>query len=313
MVKKYTFDDLQREYGVREAERLAFIDFIFHFKGALSRSDLTTFFGLKEAAASQAITQYRELRPFNIEYERSLGKNVILRTSFEPLIELDAEMALGMLANGFNKNKLWEDSLLPYVRIGSSPKKLDVAIVSRVTRAIGEKYALNCKYFSGTSNNHGDRTLFPTAIFYDGISWMFRAYHKNTETNKGSFKCFDFSRVVSVNEIPTMNPEKGEDLNGDDDWHLTTPIVLKIHPHLKDDQKILLRYEYGIAPNSDEFVINTKAVLFYYLVRQWKIDVRSVVTTPADTSAGDYNFHLQNRSTLEHLHCMENVFKQFPS
>ncbi|MES2822477.1 MAG: WYL domain-containing protein [Pseudomonadota bacterium] len=313
MIKKHTFDSLQREYGVREAERLAFIDFVLQFKGALSRIDLTAFFGLKEAAASKAIAQYRELRPDNVEYERSLGKNVIVRASFDPLIHLESEVALGMLANGFNKNKLLEDSLLPYVRIGNISQKLNVEFVSRITRAISEKSAISCKYFSATSSNHGDRTLFPTAIFYDGMSWMFRAYHKNLEANTGSFKCFNFSRLVSVTEMSKMYANKGEDLNADNDWHLTTPIVLKIHPYLKPDQQAILRYEYGVNPDTDEFVINTKAVLFYYLAKQWKIDVRSIVTAPLDTSAEFYNFHLQNRSTLEHLHCMENVFKIFPS
>lgn len=311
VIKKYTFDILQREFGVRDAERLAFIDFIFQFKGSLSRNDLTAFFGLKEAAASQALTEYRVLRPFNIEYERSLGKNVIVRTTFEPLIEIDAEMALGMLANGFNKNKLMDGPLIPYVRIGSVPKKLNVELVAKVTRAISEQYAISCKYFSATSSNHGDRTLFPTAIFYDGVSWMFRAYHKNMETNQGNFKCFDFSRLISATEIPKMTSAKGEDLNSDSDWHLVTPIVLGIHPSLKSDQQDLLRYEYGINSVSDEFIINTKAVLFYYLVRQWKIDVRPVIPTSNDEKSMSYNFHLKNRNTLEHLHCMENVFKDF--
>jgi hypothetical protein len=312
VIKKYTFDELQREYGVREAERLAFIDFIFQFKGALSRSDLTTFFGLKEAAASQAIAQYRELRPHNVEYERSQGKNVIVRNSFETLIEFEAELALGMLANGFNKNKLLEESLLPYVRIGNVPKKLEVGLVSKVTRAISEKSAISCKYFSANSSNHGDRVLFPTAIFYDGVSWMFRAYHKNLETNRGNFRCFDFSRLISATEMPKISSNKGEDLNSDSDWHLVTPIVLKIHPNLTQDQKELLRYEYGVHSDTDELVINIKAVLFYYLVRQWKIDVRLSIDGDSAKNA-DYNFHLQNKSTLEHLDCMENVFKQFQS
>lgn len=317
VIKKYTFPDLQVEFGVRDAERLAFIDFIFQFKGALSREDLKAFFGLKEAAASLAIAQYRDLRGHNIEYERSLGKNVIVRSSFEPLIEFEAEMALGMLANGFNKNKLMDEPLLPYVRIGSVPKKLNVDLVSKVTRAISEKSAISCKYLSANSNNHGDRTLFPTAIFYDGVSWMFRAYHKNMETNNGNFRCFDFSRLISANEMPRMFAAKGEDLHSDNDWHLVTSIVLKIHPKLKSDQQDLLRHEYGISPDSDELIINTKAVLFYYLVRQWKIDVRFDIDSGSDQDESKdkemYNFHLQNRNSLEHLDCMENVFKPFPA
>jgi hypothetical protein len=309
--KIYTFDSLQRERGVKDAERLAYIDFFLRFKGTLSRNDLTSFFGLKEAAASQTISQYRELRPLNVEYHRGIGKNAILRSSFEPLIEIEAEMALGMLANGFNKNKLLDDCLLPYARIGNSPKKLNVDLVSKVTRAICEKSAISCKYFSATSNNHGERVLFPTAIFYDGISWMFRAFHKDMNTHRGLFKCFDFSRLVSVDELHTLYAEKGEDLEGDADWHLTTPIILKVHPHLSDEQKKVLRYDFDISQDSDELAITTKAVLFYYLVKQWKIDVRTELVDVEKIKKEEqnyYNFHLQNRSSLKHLHCMQHVF-----
>lgn len=308
MSTKYAFDNLQRDLGIKDAERLAYIDFFLQFKGGLSRNDLTSFFGLKEAAASQAIAQYKGLRPYNVEYDRGLGKNVIVRKSFDPLIEFDAEMALGMLANGFNKNKLREESLLPYARIGNSPKKLNVNFVSKITRAICEKSAISCKYFSAASNNHGDRILFPTAIFYDGISWMFRAFHKDMNTRRGLFKCFDFSRLVSVDELHTVYAEKGEDLEGDADWHLTTPIILNIHPHLSDEQKKVLRYEFDINPDSDELVITTKAVLFYYLVRQWKIDVRTELVDIKEEYQNHYNFHLQNRNSLQHLHCMQHVF-----
>lgn len=311
MIKKYTFGALCEEFGVKDAERLAYIDFFFQFRGSLSRSDLSSFFGLKEAAASQTITQYRELRPENVEYERGVRKNVIVRASFQPLIELDAELALGMLANGFNKNKLFDGSLIPYIRIGNSPKKLNVELVAKVTRAISEKSAISCRYFSATSSNHSDRRLYPTAIFYDGISWMFRAYHKDLETNLGSYKCFDFARLISAIELPRIFAGSGEDLESDSDWHMITPIVLKPHPNLTDDQKKIVRYDFDITLDSDELIIKTRAVLFYYLVRQWKIDVRR---NPIEKSCGgdEYTFHLQNRNTLEHFKCMEHVFKQFP-
>jgi hypothetical protein len=309
--KKRTFDALNEERGIKTAERLAYIDFFLQFRGGLSRNDLTSFFGLKEAASSQIIAEYRDLRPQNVQYDRGVGKNVIVRDSFEPLIDFDAEIALSMLATGFNKNRLLEESMIPYVRIGNSPKKLNVELVAKVTRAISERSAIECKYFSATSNNHGTRTLFPTAIFCDGVSWMFRAYHKDPITDS-SFKCFDFSRLIAVTELSNIYAGKNEVLESDSDWHMVTPIHLTVHPNLSSKQQAVLKCDFDIEPEANEMVVNTRAVLFYYLVKQWKIDVRNIVPLQSITNSENYYFHLQNRSSLEHLHCMEYVFKNIP-
>lgn len=311
MNRKRTFEALNEERGVKTAARLAYIDFFLQFRGGLSRNDLNSFFGLKEAASSQIIAEYRELRPFNVEYDRGAGKNVILRDSFEPLIDFEAEVALSMLATGFNRKRLLEESMIPYVRIGNSPKKLDVDLISKVTRAISGRYAIECRYFSATSNNHGTRMLFPTAIFCDGVSWMFRAYHKDPIADS-SFKCFDFSRLIDVTELSNISAGKNEVLESDADWHMVTPIHLKVHPNLPLKEQAILKCDFNIEPEKNELIVNTKAVLFYYLVKQWKIDVRTAVPTEGITNPENYNFHLQNRSSLEHLHCMEHVFKNIP-
>jgi hypothetical protein len=308
VTKKRTFEALTDERGIKTAERLAYIDFFLQFRGGLSRNDLNSFFGLKEAASSQIIAEYRDLRPLNIEYDRGIGKNVIVRDSFEPLLDFDAEVALSMLATGFNKNRLLEASMIPYVRVGNSPKKLDVELVAKVTRAISERSAIECKYFSAASDNYGTRTLFPTAIFCDGISWMFRAYHRDPNADS-SFKCFDFSRLTTVIELPNLYAGKNEVLESDSDWHMVTPIHLRVHPNLSSKQQAVLKCDFDIDPQTNELVVSTKAVLFYYLVKQWKIDVRNTVPLQSTKDSENYNFHLKNRSSLEHLHCMEYVFK----
>ena len=117
MNRSFTYEMLLHELGVQKADRLSYIDFLLQFKGSLSRADLTSFFGIKEASASQVISEYRELRPNNVEYDRRQGKNVILYSTFSPLIEISAENGLGMLANGFNKTKLSEMPLIEYERI----------------------------------------------------------------------------------------------------------------------------------------------------------------------------------------------------
>lgn len=303
------FSELVGREGVQIAERLAYIDFLLQFKGSFSRSDLTAFFGLKDAAASNLVSKYKEHRSTNVFYDRKAGKNVINVKHFEPLLELGAETALGMLGNGFNKNKLQDNPMIPYERVGLSPKKLDVTFVSKISRAICNHSGVICCYRSGSSSNHAPRVLFPTAIFFDGMAWMFRAYHRGDISGANEFKCFDFARIQSVEESDLV-ADAHERLEKDADWHITTPIHLELHPTLSESNKAATRIEFGIDDGSNELIINVKAVLFYFIAKYWRIDVSTETdNTHPYTSQSYYKFHLKNRKTLEHLHCMENVFK----
>lgn len=303
-MENFTYDELIEKYNVQRAERFAYIDFVLRFLGGIKRSDLLKFFGIGDAAASKEISEYKKLRSSNVDYDRVLRKNVILRDTFRPLIDLDAETALGMLANGFNKNKLYDRPMLPYQRIGATPHYLNTELVSMITRAINSKTAIKCNYVSGNSNNRGERTLLPTAFFYDGQSWMFRAFHRDSTTGKGHFKCFEFSRLLNVTECPNDAANFSETLPQDADWHLVAPLQLTLHPSLSPYKKATLIQEFGLDEDQHEFVITEKAVLVYYLKKHWKIDVND-----SPNSEGSYNFHLKNGDTLKHLHCMENVFK----
>ena len=125
-MEDFTYEGLIEKYNAQRAERFAYIDFVLKFLGGLNRSDLLEFFGIGDAAASKEISEYKKLRPTNVEYDRVLRKNGLLRDTFVSLLDLDAETALGMLANGFNKNKLYNRPMLPYQRVGATPRHLNV-------------------------------------------------------------------------------------------------------------------------------------------------------------------------------------------
>ncbi|MEF1336715.1 transcriptional regulator, partial [Vibrio rotiferianus] len=106
----------------KKSKRLAYIDFKLFFTGHVSRADLNEVFGIAEAASSRALTEYSALRPKN----KVQKTNTIIRDSFNPLIEFDAEQALGMLAHGFNSNMRFNEAELTYEGIGKIPNRLNV-------------------------------------------------------------------------------------------------------------------------------------------------------------------------------------------
>ena len=149
-MNEMTFLQLQNED--KNADRMAYIDFKIRFTGFINRSDLTSMFGLASAAASNMMTKYLELRPDNMEYDRKLRANTIT-DKYKPLLSIDADTALGMLANGFNKNKLIDNPIVPYARIGQIDNPLvdNIDDVAKITRAMARGYAISTKYDSKSS------------------------------------------------------------------------------------------------------------------------------------------------------------------
>lgn len=304
---KFTYDDLVQKYNTQRAERFAYIDFVLRFMGGINRSDLLEFFGIGDAAASKEISEYKKLRPENVEYDRVLRKNVLLQTTFKPLLEIDAEVALGMLANGFNKNKLYDRPMLPYQRVGATPKHLDTDLISKVTRAIHSRTAIKCKYLSKSSDNYDERILLPTSFIYNGQTWLFRAFDRNNNNPKSrKFKFFAFSRVLNVEEMDSESALPSETIEQDSDWHLIVPLQLTLHPSLKEKEKLTLIQDFGLNDESHEFTYTEKAVLVYFLVKNWKIDLGNSPLAKGEP----HNFSLKNADSLKHLECMENLFKE---
>ena len=287
------YKKFESEHGIQRAERMIFIDFQLRFTSTIRRSDIIDQFGVAESAASKEIAEYKKLAPGNVDYDHKRRSNVVLQ-SYKPIFNIGAEQGLGMLANGFNKNLLFEKPIAPYQRVGIFPRQLDVDLVSKVTQALSNKVGLKCKYLTTNSSNFGERLLFPTAIFYDGKTWMFRAFH--SESNM--YKNFNFVRVMHAKVLHDVIAQERETTEADGDWTTKIPIVLKLHPSLKEQEELVVRKDFGLEDGTNEFTYFERAALVYYLIDNWNIDV--ALKASAKSQKG-YKFHLVLREMLGHF------------
>ena len=253
------------------AERMAYIDFKLRFTGSINRSDLHNMFGLAEASASKMMARYSSLREDNMRYNPKLRFNEIVRKGFDPLLNLDAETALGMLANGFNRNKLYDTPELGYVRVGNVASNLKTKNVEKITRAMALGYAVTCKYLSSSSDNHGRRMLFPLSLLFDGRNWIFRAYHRK-EDGTGAFRNFNFSRACDVEECIEEKRKVTEELSSDKEWNTQIPLMLIPHGRLGSLKKETLIVDYGLS--EEKLIVTEKAALLWFLFNLWSIDTR---------------------------------------
>ncbi|RZM84948.1 transcriptional regulator [Pseudoalteromonas rubra] len=295
MATTYDYAKLNEEYG-SNAERLAFVDFKLRFTGIIQRTDLAEAFNLAEASSSRLLSLYHELKPNNMRYDRSKKVNVICEESYEPIIAMDAEIALGMLSHGFNKNRLIGKPILNYARVGKVPEQLNIDQVSTLTRAMFNQQAINCQYISANSSNHSNRELVPLTLISDGKNWLFRAYDRSSDDY--SFKNFNFARACNINLAVTSDKDAQpyELLAHDIKWNTLQPLLLELHPNLNDDLKASVRRDYGMADDQNEILLTERGALIWLLCNQWLIDKRDEESSKSKSRY--YNFQLKNRHML---------------
>jgi len=299
----YTYKSLKDSHP-KSADRLSFIDFMLKFTGIIRRADISDMFNLSDAASSKILSEYSELCPKNIEYNRSVRANAIVRDSYKSLLEFNADTALGMLANGFNKNKLSSPNktTIPFERIGQIPNNLETESIAKITRAINGKYAITCCYESEHSSNHEERVIVPLAIMHDGTNWMFRGFHRNSPSSV-SYKIFHFSRAKNVIEHFNQKKYKGtseETLESDKEWNLILPLQLKIHKDRDEKDAMRIRTDFGIEDGSNELTIFIRAALLWLVERKWFIDKEAHKQDfKKKGNKQFYNFQLLNADMIE--------------
>ena len=262
-------------------------------------------FNLSDAAASKVLADYSNICKKNIVYNRSVRANAIVRDSYEPLIDFDAETALGMLANGFNKNKLSlpAKTIIPFEKIGKVTNNLSTNFIGKITRAIKGKYAISCEYRSENSDNHHRRTIIPLAMMHDGVNWMFRGYHRDDE-NKVFFKNFHFSRAFDVVEHfgeKTYKALSHETLDLDKEWNLILPLQLQLHTDRSESQKARIRTDFGIPENKNEMTTSVRCAFQWIIEKEWFIDSRNGEEKLEDKTPKFYKFKLLNAEMLKLL------------
>ncbi|EMC2463214.1 WYL domain-containing protein [Vibrio alginolyticus] len=306
----YTYNELKNK-DKNNADRLIFIDFMLRFTGSIKRVDITELFNLSDAAASKMLAAYADLRPNNMSYNRSLRVNTIEK-GYEPLIDWNAETAMGMLAHGFNKNKITDTDkvILPYEKINTLPHQMNINHVERITRAISNGHAIQCKYYSKNSTNHATRTIVPLNILHDGENWMFRAYDRSEEDpSRNKFKFFHFARMLDVNEhqnVEELKQNSYETLANDPDWNVEIPLSLIIHEdRIEKKERAAIRKDFGIEERSDELLILKKPAYFWILKNKWHIDTRPIQDINnencSQTDKKYYRFRLNNLSMVNKL------------
>ena len=246
-----------------QRERLLYIDFRVNFLGTIRRNNLEQRFGIKAAASTRDITQYRDIAINNLEYDTK-AKVYTRSNQFKPLFEHSIDYALSVLCHGFGGDPATSSTgLLSACVQPMALNKPSLEVLSVLSRAIHLKKVIKTTYTS-TSSGKKKREIIPFSLINTGHRWHVRAYDRRRD-RFSDFVLTRFSRPEIIESI--IQPH--EKLESDIQWNRIVEMEIVPHPHLKYKESVELDYSISKGGFLD---VGIRAALSGYFLRYWNID-----------------------------------------
>lgn len=249
------------ELSQTQRERLAFLEMRAYFSGELRRADIEARFGIKPAAASRDLSQYRDIAPENLDYD-SVARCYRPSETFHPLFEFQSERVLAWLLQGFGDGlHVRQRPVAPCEGPGNLTKP-DLSVLGTVTRSMCAKRALWINYLS-LSSGPTKRVIVPVALADNGLRWHVRGYDRERQR----FSDFVLTRIVKTQEIDGDVVES-ELPPADEQWARMVDMELAPHPGIKHPK--VIEADYGLE--NGVLKIKARAALAGYVLRRWSVD-----------------------------------------
>lgn len=272
------------ELNFAQKQRLAYIDFKLYFTGVMTRSEIVAHFELGMAAATRDIKLYKDLAPYNLEYN-NIDKKYYISSKFKPLFKHDAKRTLVKLANQISDGFDAIDTMTFPIESPSSLNVPVIDIVAKLSQAIINKKVINITYTS-LSSGVSERALVPHSIVDNGLRWHLRAYDRKTDSFR-DFVLTRISKVVILKPKPAVHEGKLEDHQ----WMRMVPLELVPHPS-NINHSAAIEMDFGLK--NGVLSINVRAAMAGYLLRRWNVDC----SESASLSGPEYQLYLRNTQTL---------------
>lgn len=265
-----------------QRDRLAFIELRVRFIGEIRRQDLVSRFGIQSAAATRDLALYKELVPYNIDYD-SKGKSYVTGSAFKPLFDFPPERVLAWLSQGFGDGEPVPLKACIASEIPLQITQPDLEMLARVTRAIHQQSPLKIRYCSITSGR-SDREIVPFALINIGLRWHVRAYDRKSQ----KFRDFVITRIKQSVEMKGSQIEPHERSDQDIQW--TRIVELELVPHPDQPRPEITEMDYGIEGGL--LRMKLRAATAGYILRQLNVDCSP------DHSLSGHEFRLWLRDPL---------------
>jgi len=245
------------QWAVRE--RLAFIERVAWWRGAVNRSDLREIFGISAAQASADLQLYLELNPgalaYNLKAKRYESGPAMTCALHEPHLEEAVRQFLGERSPAPTSQVNADAG--DRVDLSVAPMRTATPNVERcVFLALLERRRLRIRYWSVRSSRGKGREIAPHALGHDGYRWHARSWC----FEDGIYKDFVLSRMERA-DWPGDPFECGV---ADDAWDRFVEVNLVPNRALDEAQRRTIERDYGMRGGRLVFRVR-EAMLEYCL------------------------------------------------
>ncbi len=202
------------------------------------------------------------MAPRNIEYDTK-GKVYVRGSWLRPLFEFPAERVLTWLSQGYGDGEpiQWKGTV---AHEGASlPGKIDLEILSVLTRAIHQGAAVEATY-RALSSGLTTREIVPFALADSGLRWHVRAFDRRSR----EFRDFVLGRLDDARIVPGAVADR-EKPDQDIQWNRITELELVPHP-ANVQHPDTIEAEYGME--SGVLKVRARAAMAGYLLRRGNVD-----------------------------------------
>jgi len=258
--------------------RLEFIEFRLYWDGGINRSDITGYFGVSVPQASKDLSQYQELAPGNIDYDKS-EKRYVATTAFKPkFLQADADQYLSQLRAVTEReaapDETWLGSIPTADWMPIPHRRVDPVVLRTLLAAIRDRQAVKV-FYQSMSDKHPDpiwRIISPHALGSDGFRWHVRAFCSIDRI----FKDFLLSRCLKCKPAGEAEAKPEDDVS----WHELIELRLKPNPGLSKSQQQVIASDFDMDNN--ELRLSVRKSLLYYFEKRLRLDVAEALDDPRE-------------------------------
>jgi hypothetical protein len=245
-----------------QEERLIYIDFFLYFFGAISRNDLMTRFGIKQAAATRDITLYRARATNNLEYD-PVKKTYKRSHQFKPQYTYDVHHVLNCIARGFSgQNFQVQENGLLLCEIPQLLNNPELSVVSVITRAIKQSRVVKMDYAS-IRGGRDTIEFVPFALVDNGLRWHVRGFNRS----RNEFSDCVLTRIGAA-ELLDESPQKHETKESDNQWNRIVSLELIPHPSIEKPLGVIA--DHNMIDGKKR--VEMRAAVAGYFLRLWNVD-----------------------------------------
>ena len=258
--------------------RLEFIEFRLYWEGGINRAEIMNQFGVSVPQASKDLSQYQELAPGNIEYDKSEKRYFATPRFKSRFLKPNPDEYLSQIRAIVDRtvrpDETWISKLPALDSLPLPHRRVAPHILRAVLAAIRDEQAVKILYQSMNPKRPDPvwRGISPHAFGSDGFRWHVRAFchidHK--------FKDFLLSRCLDCRPAG----EAQEPSSNDKEWQESIEVRLKPNPKLSESQQAVIAQDFDMNYNRLDLLIRKS--LLYYFEKRLRFDVPEALENPQE-------------------------------